>query len=256
MNIKNVNNNLNFNCLIHEFDTVDSTNTIAKQLVEQGAPEWTVVVANNQTEGRGRLGRSFFSPQSTGLYMSIVLRPNIQAQRALLITCSAAVAVSEAIEDITGNATQIKWVNDIFMRGKKVCGILTEGDIDSHSGKLNYAVLGIGININEPRGGFPPEIADIAGAVSENGVDKESLIVKILEKFNMYYRELESATFLPKYKQKQMLLGQSVDVHRGQNITQATAVEIDDECGLVVEYADGRREVLSSGEVSVRKCKD
>ena len=137
--------------------SVTSTNTLLKQAAENGAPEGTVLVAEEQTAGRGRLGRSFYSPAGTGVYFSLVLRPAFSAAESSLITTCAAVAAAGAMEEISGHPTQIKWVNDIYTAGRKVCGILTEAAIDMESGGLQYAVLGIGINLLKPENDFPEE---------------------------------------------------------------------------------------------------
>lgn len=144
---------------------VTSTNTLLKVQAEQGAPEGTVLIAESQTAGKGRLGRHFTSPPGTGIYFSLLLRPRCTAEKSLFITTTAAVAVCEAIEQVTGLNPQIKWVNDVYLNEKKVCGILTEASVDFENGGLNWAVLGIGINIAVPEEGFPEEIRSIAGAI-------------------------------------------------------------------------------------------
>lgn len=144
---------------------LDSTNAEALRRAVDGAPEGTVIVAEEQTAGRGRRGRSFFSPAGTGIYLSILVRPALAAERAHLLTCSAAVAVAEAIEACAGVDASIKWVNDVYCRGKKVAGILTEGSFDLEGGVLQHAVVGIGVNVRPPHAGFPAEIAERAGAV-------------------------------------------------------------------------------------------
>ena len=145
-------------------EEVTSTNNVLREQALAGAPEGTVLIAQRQSAGRGRRDHSFFSPPDSGLYMSFLLRPAFSAQAALLLTTCAAVATALAIEEVTGVETQIKWVNDVFCRGKKVCGILTEGDVDLETGGMRYAVVGIGVNLYPPAGGFPPELAQ-AGAV-------------------------------------------------------------------------------------------
>ena len=146
---------------------LDSTNAEALRRAVDGAPEGTVIVAEEQTAGRGRRGRSFFSPAGTGIYLSILVRPALAAERAHLLTCSAAVAVAEAIEACAGVDASIKWVNDVYCRRKKVAGILTEGSFDLEGGVLQHAVVGIGVNVRPPHAGFPAEIAERAGAVQQ-----------------------------------------------------------------------------------------
>ena len=180
-------------------DSVDSTNTLVKHLAEQGGREGMVVIAQHQTAGKGRLGRSFYSPKGTGLYLSILLRPKFSAQEALSITTAAAVAVAEAVDQVTGKEggeAKIKWVNDVYYRYRKVCGILTEASIDFETGGLHYAVLGIGVNLTPPPGGFGPDIAPVAGALFPQAPapgTKTELAAAILSGFFRYYQELAPA---------------------------------------------------------------
>jgi BirA family biotin operon repressor/biotin-[acetyl-CoA-carboxylase] ligase len=236
--------------------TVDSTNTAVKAKAAQGVPEGTVIVAEEQTGGRGRRGRSFFSPGGTGLYFSVLLRPNVRALDATLITTAAAVAVASSVESVIGLGAKIKWVNDVFVGGKKVCGILTEGSFDMESGGLEYAVLGIGINIVKPEAGYPEEISKVAGALFEGGEPepetRSRLIAEVLKRFWAYYRKLSGKTFLPEYKARSFIIGHDIDVIAGDALRKAQALDIDDDCRLVVRFEDGTVEALSSGEVSIR----
>lgn len=236
--------------------SVTSTNTLLKQAAENGAPEGTVLVAEEQTAGRGRLGRSFYSPAGTGVYFSLVLRPAFSAAESSLITTCAAVAAAGAMEEISGHPTQIKWVNDIYTAGRKVCGILTEAAIDMESGGLQYAVLGIGINLLKPENDFPEEIRDRAGALFTDDADGDfrcRLVAEILNRFMTDYRNLTEKRFLEEYRGRSMLTGQEVEILRGGTVVPAKALGIDDDFGLIVEYPDGRQEHLGSGDVSVRK---
>jgi BirA family biotin operon repressor/biotin-[acetyl-CoA-carboxylase] ligase len=161
---------------------VTSTNSILKEYAEKGEQEGKVIVAEKQSSGRGRMNRSFYSPEGTGIYLSILLKPNLTFQESLLITTTAAVAVAEAIEKVSGCEAKIKWVNDIYCKGKKVCGILTEASLDMESGALKYAVLGIGINVLKPAGDFPEELKDIAAAVFDAELyssDARSLLAEV-----------------------------------------------------------------------------
>lgn len=236
------------------FDTLASTNETAKELAAQGAPEGTVVIAEHQTAGRGRMNRSFFSPRGTGIYMSLILRPNLLAKQSLWMTTAAATAVAEAIEAVTGKPTRIKWVNDVFCGGKKVCGILTEGTWNIENGQFAYAILGIGINVTEPKNGFPDALQSIAGAVSANDDPsfRLQLLANVLERFWMDYIHLQDRMFLPRYQSKSLLQGKSVTVLRGEQSRRAVAGEIDEDFRLCVRYANGETEWLSSGEVSIR----
>lgn len=235
-------------------DTVASTNDYVKELAAKGAPEGTVVIASHQTKGKGRLGRSFYSPGGSGLYLSILLRPKLSLSECLLITTSAAVAVADAIDRATGKQAMIKWVNDVFLNGKKICGILTEASTDIEVGGLSWAVVGIGINLTEPDGGFPDEIKDIAGAVfdrSEN-VSAAEIAAALIKRFFELYGGISDRSFLESYRKRSILLGKKVRVIRGGEQIPAQALEIDRDCRLFVKYDTGETEWLSSGEVSVK----
>lgn len=233
-------------------NTVTSTNQIMRQQAADGAPEGTVLLAGTQTAGRGRLGRNFFSPADSGLYLSLLLRPDCPADRAVFITTTAAVAVCEAIEQLTGLAPGIKWVNDIFLSGKKICGILTEASLDLESSRLEYAVLGIGINVYAPTDGFPEGLETIAGALLDARRDgfRNQLAAAILSRFWERYATHE--TTLDAYRDRSLALGRQISVLRAGVACPAEAVDITPDCALRVRYPDGREEVLSSGEISIR----
>ena len=158
--------------------SVTSTNTLLKELadVAEAAAPWKVMIAEEQTAGRGRMGRSFESPEGTGIYLSILMKPHIPAEKAVRITTAAAVAACRAIEECTAETPSIKWVNDVYVRGKKVCGILTEGSADPATGLLNWAVMGIGFNVYKPQNGFSDAIKDVAGPITLNTV---SLLISV-----------------------------------------------------------------------------
>lgn len=241
---------------IEVFKSVPSTNDEVKKLAVNGDTEGVVILSEEQTAGRGRMNRTFYSPIGTGIYMSILLRPKISASESSLLTTAAAVAVSMAIERVSHKDTKIKWVNDVFMHDKKVCGILTEASLSLESGLLDYAVLGIGINVSPPPGGFPEEIADIATSIfcgSENpGGIRNQLAAEILNHFMAFYEHLTDKLFLPEYKKRLFVLGQRVTVFQDNKQREATAIDIDGDCRLKVRYENGEEEYLSSGEVSVR----
>ena len=233
----------------------DSTNRYVKELAAAGAPEGTVELANKQSAGRGRIGRSFFSPEEKGIYMSILLRPDIELSRAVLITSMAAVAVARAVERISGIPAQIKWVNDIFLNKKKVCGILTEAGIDAERQTLEYAVLGIGVNVGTME--FPEELKEIATSVSNEcgfSVEKEALIDEILKELEAWYPTLWNGKFLPESKARSILLGKEIKVLDEKALGgsyPAKAVDINELGNLIIER-DGKLQVLNSGEVSIR----
>lgn len=255
------------------FTSTDSTNNVCKNKAAEGAPEGYVAVSANQTAGRGRRGRSFYSPSGTGLYLSILLRPEgLSARESLMFTTMAAVAVCEAIEAVSGKETGIKWVNDIFMDDRKVCGILTEASFDLESGTLDYAVVGIGINVFTPEGGFPEEIRDTAGAIySEREASGYSLsdirgrlAAAVISRFMGYYLEAKKKNaaigdlpaHISEYRKRCIVIGKDINVLMpGADPAPAHVLDIDDECGLIVRYPDGNQEVLRSGEISIRLSK-
>lgn len=237
-------------------EAVTSTNTVVKGLAEQGAPEGTVVIAEQQSAGKGRLGRRFHSPKGTGLYMSILLRPEFSAEESLSITTAAAVATANAIERVTGLRALIKWVNDVYVDGYKVCGILTEASMNFKSGGLNYAVLGIGINVKEPEGGFSSDIKDIAGALYKQQPPKNTrngLAAEILNCFFEFYDKLAENSFMEEYKERSLLTGMKIHFVCGENRYFGTVVGIDDRARLLVRQESGTVTAFSAGEVSIEK---
>ncbi len=232
-------------------DSVDSTNSELKRTAEKGGKEGEVLIAKTQTNGRGRLGRSFYSPDDTGLYMSILLRPLFSAEKALYITTAAAAAVSEAIDVVTGRSSEIKWVNDIYLDGKKVCGILTEASIDFESGGLQYAVLGIGVNVSTKD--FPEELKNIASDIGGNRRMLPILSAEIIRRFSAYYDALGTLSFLGSYRERSLLIGKDISFEKSGKIMRAKAVDIDEKARLVVVTESGERIALSSGEVTLIK---
>lgn len=237
-------------------DVVSSTNTVLKELAEQGGREGIVMVAESQKQGKGRLGRSFYSPKGAGLYMSILLRPDISPEDSLAITTAAAVAVAGAVSQVTGREAKIKWVNDVYLDGKKICGILTEAAIDFENGKLNYAVLGIGVNIQEPPGGFPEGIKHIAGALFQEeppaGV-RAKLAAEILNRFFNYYQALPAHSYMDEYKKRSLLTGLEVTFQQGRETWEGVVIGVDDDARLLVRLPDGQEKAFGAGEVTVVK---
>ena len=244
---------------VQAVDCVPSTNDVLKAAAENGAKEGMVIIAKEQSKGKGRLGRSFFSPNS-GIYMSILLRPKISASESLMITTCAAVAVCEAIEKVCGKNCGIKWVNDIFLNGLKVCGILTEASVDFETSGLQYAVLGIGINIAHPEKDFPSELHGIAGALYDELPKGENirsrLCAELLNSFFGYYKSLPQREFMEQYKRRSIIVGKKIFVIQNGGKTPATALGIDDDARLLVRYDDGKTALISTGEVSVRLQKE
>ena len=238
---------------VEVLEKTSSTNFLVREKAKE-SEEGLVVVAGEQTAGRGRFGRSFFSPGDSGVYMSLLLKPAIRPEAAVQITTAAAVSVCKALDSLGVYNSKIKWVNDIYICNRKVCGILTESSFDANSGLLDFAVLGVGINIYESEAGFPDDIKDIAGAVFSER--KESLrnrfIAEFINVFFGFYDDLSSKKHLEEYREKSFVLGKEINILQGETIIEGKALDIDENCNLVVELPDGKTEKLHSGEISVR----
>lgn len=240
---------------IEIFDELKSTNDYLKT-GDYG--EGTVVIAKRQLEGKGRLGRSFYSPSDTGLYLSVLLKPDMEVSEATLITALASVCVLETIEELTGEEAAIKWVNDIFFKGKKVSGILTEASMDLENNRLRYVVLGVGVNLTCPKGGFPKDVCETGGWIFDNENRpndlKNRFTAILLKKIFYYYNRLSLKEYMNKYSEKSMVIGEMVSIYKAGELTgTGKALRIDDKAGLVVLRDNGREEILRSGEVSVRR---
>lgn len=234
---------------------VDSTNTAVRERAAAGAPEGVTVVSGCQTQGRGRIGRTFFSPSQTGVYLSLLLRPpHCQPQEAVKLTTMAAVAVCEAIEEVSSEQAQIKWVNDIFIGDKKVCGILTEAALGLEDGCLDYAVLGVGINVYAPKDGFQEELQKIAGSVFETAQNdgKNRIAAAFLNHFMADYKNRDVSDYAARYRARSLVIGRDIWVMQSGQAYPAHVLDVDRECRLHVQYADGRTDCLTSGEISIR----
>lgn len=237
------------------FVRVDSTNSVCVEKAKAGETEGYVAIAGSQSAGRGRRGKAFFSPAGSGIYMSILLRPEgLTENQVLHFTTMAAAAVSEAIEAVSDKKADIKWVNDIYIDGKKVCGILSEASYGIMTGKLEYVIVGIGINAYTPAGGFPSSIEKVAGSVFEEpraGL-KNRLAAEVLNRFMAYYRHLPDTPYSDEYIKRSMVTGRDITVHKGDEMIRAHVLGIDEEFGLKVRYEDGSVEILRSGEISIK----
>lgn len=236
-------------------EVVSSTNTVLKGLAEGGGREGMVLIAERQENGKGRMGRRFHSPKGTGLYMSILLRPQFSAEQSLGITTAAAVAVAGAIDQLTGQRSQIKWVNDVYLHGKKVCGILTEAALDFENGNLNYAVLGMGVNLQEPPGGFPAELKDVAGAIFAETPPQAhaKLAAEILNRFFAFYRAMPLRNYMREYRERSLLTGLEISFQQGDRTWEGVVEGIDDDARLLVRLPDRTVKALGAGEVSIVK---
>ena len=230
-----------------------STNADVKALAESGEPAGYVLISDRQTQGRGRLNRTFHSPQSTGLYLSILLRPTCSVQESVFLTTAAAVAAARGIKSAFGIDVGIKWVNDLYYKERKVCGILTESSVNFDSEKLEYAVCGIGFNVFSPLDGFPEELTGIAGSLLDS-YDNEARSRLAAAFLNEFYRiQIEDrATVLDEYRRRSILIGKTVTSPTGVFDGTAEVLGIDDSAGLMVRLSDGSCMTLSAGEVSVR----
>ena len=235
--------------------TVTSTNTVLKEKAQKGEREGYVLIAANQTAGKGRVGRSFYSPDGTGVYLSILLRPRAyDAVRAARFTTMAAVAACKAVEDLTDDPASIKWVNDVYLNNRKIAGILTEASLDLESGYIEYAVLGIGFNVYEPENGFPDDIKCRAGAVLKGpkGDAKNRLAAGFIRYFmSCYHDDQPVPGYIREYRERSFVVGHEIEVIEGEKRTPAYALSVDDECRLIVRYGNGETEALSAGEVSI-----
>lgn len=232
-----------------------STNALVREKANQGCPEGCVIVACEQTAGRGRYGRQFFSPADTGVYLSLLLRPTAYSpQQATCLTAAAAAAMCQAMEAVTGQQPGIKWVNDIFLHGKKVCGILTEAAVGLETGALDYMVLGAGVNLYPPAEGFPEEIQPIAGSVLNRSCPeaKNRLVGEFLNRFWDFYTHPECRAYLEDYRTRSLAIGQNVTVLSAGRAVSAYAYGIDDDFRLLVRYENGDTEALSYGEIRIQ----
>lgn len=234
------------------YDTLESSNRTAKTLALEGAPHGTMVLTGQQTAGRGRLGRRFESPAGKGVYLSLVLRPGLPMTEAQAVTVSAAVAVSRAVKKLCGLDLGIKWVNDLYYNGKKVCGILTEAGADLESGQLEWLVVGIGLNLTSRPEDWPEELRPVAGSLYPGGpapVSRAALAGEIARQLLALCPEFDC---LDEYRARCFVPGHWVTVCTGGESYAAKAVAIDDAGRLIVERESGRTEALCHGEVSIR----
>lgn len=236
--------------------TVDSTNTRLKALAREGAPHGTILLADHQTGGRGRLGRQFHSPAGSGIYMSALLRPECPPEELMHLTCAVAVAMTRALEQAAGLEVGIKWTNDLVFGRRKLGGILTELGL-SGTGSLDYAILGVGINCHQRQEDFPPELRETATSLAlATGapVCREKIAAAMME--NLFAMDETLLTrredTLMQYRQRCVTLGQEISLVRGDTLRHGRALDIDPQGALIVEFAPGVREAVNSGEVSVR----
>lgn len=232
---------------IETVDIIDSTNDEMKRRAEKGEEEISLLIAEEQTKGRGTKGRSFFSPGGTGIYMSFLLRPAYTPQECTFLTTMAAVSSAKAIEKVTGIKLQIKWVNDLYLEGKKVGGILTQAHLSKEGTKTEWAVVGIGVNLREPEGGFPEELKGIATALGEKEARiKNRIISEIANEFILYYRSLTEKEFIKEYSVRLLGVNEEITVKENGKEYKGTVIGIDDMCRLKLRLSDESEKVLGS----------
>lgn len=228
-----------------------STNSDAKKLGIDGAPHGTVVTADEQLTGRGRFGRSFVSPKGKGIYLSVILRPKMDILEVSFSTILTVIAVRRALKKFSKEKIHIKWVNDLYIGKKKISGILTELVSDMESGKVDFIVAGIGININAKEEDFPEEFRGIAGSVNVGENNRNKIIAEITDELLDIFEDFDKEKIIEEYKKEQLLLGKQITFIKNEKTYRALAKDIDADGGLIVE-SEGEVLVLQSGEVSVK----
>ena len=240
---------------VQVYDTLESSNRTAKLLALDGAPHGTLVLTAHQSAGRGRLGRVFESPAGKGVYLSVLLRPAVPAASAQAATIGAAVAVCRAVQELCGLELGIKWVNDLYYQGKKVCGILTEAGTDLESGRLEWLVVGIGLNLTATAADWPPELAEKAGSLYPGGpapVSRAALAGAIARQLLALCPAFDC---LDEYRARCFVPGHWVTVCTVTETYAAKALAIDEEGRLVVQRENGRSQALRCGEVTTRPAR-
>ena len=245
--------------VIQTMETTTSTNDLAKLYANQNSTTPAIFISEEQTAGRGRLGRKFISPAKSGLYISLCLFPTVALEDLSLITCATAVACVETIEQLTGKSLNIKWVNDLFYQDKKVGGILTEVISDFESQQVQSLIVGMGINLIDSPQSFPEELHSIVGSIfsskkeyDNSSFNRNHFIAQFLEKWTFYYQNLSKRDFIESYKEHSNVIGKFVNVFEGNQTYSAYAKDIDENGHLIIEKEDNTLHSLSYGEVSIR----
>lgn len=244
---------------IYTYKKVTSTNDIAKKLALNGAKHGTIVISEEQTNGKGRLGRSFYSPANTGIYMSIILKLSLTTMDSVLITTSSAVAICDAIEKLTGINCQIKWINDIYLNGKKIAGILAKTSTNFESKTIDYLILGIGLNFTQPKNDFPEELRKIASSLFEHNnstINRNLLCAEIANNILNMISKIENYDFISEYKKRSIVLNQDI-IYTSKGISLiGKAIDIANDGSLIVKNSDGSTKILNSGDITIRKVNE
>ena len=229
-------------------DCIDSTNEQAKRMAIAGERRTLLIAAAEQTAGRGRMGRSFYSPNETGVYFSVLFTVERPLQNVVSLTGAAAVAVMRAIRAQTGAQCLIKWVNDLYLNGKKVCGILAEALSGLEIGK-QQVILGIGINLRTES--FPEELAEKAGAIHGNATTRSQLIAAIWQELLPFLKDFNDRSWLSDYRMHSMVIGREIEWREDARVTRGVAIDAGDDGELIVRDTDGVTHTLRTGEISV-----
>ena len=241
---------------IYTYKLIDSTNEEAKKIAKKGAKDGTVIIAEEQSAGKGRMGRSFYSPANTGIYMSIILRPKLTSMDSVLITTAASVSICNAIYKATGIQCEIKWINDIYINNKKVAGILTEASTNSQSGIIDYLILGIGINFNKPKDNFPNEIKNIATSLFDNdsnGKTRNILCAEIINNILNMISNIKNYDFISEYKEKSIIMNKDIMYTISGKSFFGKVIDISNEGSLIIKDKYDNIIILSSSEVTIRR---
>lgn len=235
---------------IQIFDTITSTNDFAKEIVNSNNfSNGTTIISNTQTGGRGRFGRTFFSPSDTGIYLSTIFSGPLKIQDVSLVTIVSAVAVCNTISKLTNLKPQIKWINDVYLNNKKVCGILVENVNDNTNLNSKAVVVGIGINVSTSV--FPQDIKDIATSIMAD-VSRNTFIAELLNNLYDLLKDVHSKKVIDEYKKLSLVLGKEISYTINNEICFATAVDINDKGNLVVKDRNKNLIILECNEISVK----
>jgi len=232
---------------IFVFDKLDSTNNEAKRMLAEREIKNAIIVAKEQTNGRGRYRHNFYSPADTGIYMSIILKPDLSLNQSLVITTAAAVAIMRAVRDLTGKQLEIKWVNDLFYRNKKVCGILTEAITDFESGNVSNVIIGIGINITTDN--FPKDLQNTAGSIEETKVSKNEFISVIYRELLYVCQNINEKFIMEEYKASSIILGKEIQITDGEKLIPVRVIDISRDGALIVMDNEDKTKEIRSGEI-------
>ena len=235
---------------VRYYESVDSTNAEARRQISEGLSGPALFLSEEQTAGRGRLGRSFYSPKETGIYMTLACPVHAAYQDAVRITSKAAAAVLQGIQSVVNAALSIKWVNDIYIGERKIAGILVEAVQDAAQTCVEWLVIGVGINVSTSD--FPEELKETAGALTHGSCDRTSLVTAVTERLLWEAEHLQDDSFLKICREKSAVLGKEILYGSMPDLKAGKAVAIDDDGALIVEKADGSTEILNSGEISIR----